>query len=169
MERRTAKRKGGTRMALIKWESRGKELSPFRSLREEVDRVFDDFFRGWPSPWRAGWPTAEQEFVPTVSLKETEKEFVLTAEVPGISKEGLDVAITEDSVTIKGERKEEKETREESYHYKESTYGTFERVIPLPSAILADKAKAKLKDGVLSLTLPKSEVSKIKEIKVKVE
>ena len=156
-------------MALIKWEPKGRELSPFRSLREEVDRVFEDFFRGWPSPWRAGWPAVEREFVPNVSLKETDKEFVLTAEVPGISKDELDVAISEDSVTIKGERKEEKEKREANYHCRESSYGAFERVIPLPSTVVADKAKAKLKDGVLSLTLPKSEVSKVKETKVKVE
>jgi len=104
-----------------------------------------------------------------VDLKETEKEFVLTAEVPGMQKDQLDVNIMEESVTIRGERQEEKETKEQSYYYKESSYGSFQRVVPLPARILADKAKAKLKDGVLTLNLPKAEPSKSKAVKIKVE
>lgn len=157
-------------MALVKWEPRSGEIGPVRSLRQEVDRLFEDFFRGWPKPWTGGWATQEEgAFAPAVDLKETEKEFVLTAEVPGLQKDDLDVNIMAESVTIRGERREEKESKEQSYYYKESSYGSFQRVIPLPAPILAEKAKAKLKDGVLSLTLPKAEPSKSKAIKIKVE
>jgi len=157
-------------MALIKWEPRLGELQPVRGLRQEVDRLFDEFFRGWPKPWTGGLlPQEEGAFAPVVDLKETEKEFVLTAEVPGMQKDQLDVNIMEESVTIRGERQEEKETKEQSYYYKESSYGSFQRVVPLPARILADKAKAKLKDGVLTLNLPKAEPSKSKAVKIKVE
>ena len=157
-------------MALTKWEPRSGELQPVRSLRQEVDRLFEDFFRGWPRPWTGGWLGQEEgTFAPVVNLKETEKEFVLTAEVPGLQKDQLDVNIMEESVTIRGERKEEKETKEQSYYYRESSFGSFQRVVPLPAPIVADKAKATLKDGVLSLTLPKAEPAKSRAVKIKVE
>lgn len=158
-------------MALIPWEPRRRELEPFRGLRDEVDRLFEDFFRGWARPpWSArGLAPAQGEFSPNVDLKETEKEFTLTAELPGLTKEELDVTIAQDSITLKGERREEKESREGSYHYRETSYGSFQRVIPLPGEIKADKAKATLKDGVLTLTLPKAEPSKATHVKVKVE
>lgn len=157
-------------MALVKWEPRVGELEPVRSLRQEVDRLFEDFFRGWPRPWSGGLLAAEEgAFAPKVDLKETEKELVLSAEVPGLQKEDLGVNIMEDSVTISGERKAEKETKKEGYYYKETSQGAFQRVIPLPCPIVADKAKAKLKDGVLTLTLPKAAPSKTRSVEIKVE
>ncbi len=157
-------------MALIRWEPKSQELEPFRSLRQEVDRIFDDFFRGWSRPWTSGWLTPmEGGFTPSVDLKETDKEFVLTAEVPGVSKDELDVTITEDSVTLRGERRQEKEEKNENYHYRETTYGAFQRVIPLPGEVVAEKAKAKLKDGVLTLVLPKAQPSKAKGVQVKID
>ncbi|GAB4266748.1 MAG: Hsp20/alpha crystallin family protein [Deferrisomatales bacterium] len=158
-------------MALIPWEPRRRGLEPFRGLREEVDRIFDEFFRGWGGPPWAGRGVAPWSagFYPSVDLKESENELVLTAEVPGLSKEELDVTIAEDSVTLRGERKEEKEREGESYHYREAAYGAFERVIPLPVEVKAEKAQAKLRNGVLTLTLPKAEPSKRKQIKVEVD
>ncbi len=157
-------------MALIKWEPRYGELEPVRSLRQEVDRLFEDFFRGWPRPWAGSMlTTAEGAFAPTIALRETEKDLVLTAEVPGLQKEDVDVNILEQSVTIRGERKEEKETKEQNYHYRESSFGSFQRVVPLPVPVVAEKAKATLKDGVLTLTLPKAEPSKPKGVKIKVD
>lgn len=156
-------------MALVKWEPR-RELEPVRSLRQEVDRLFEDFFRGWPKPWSSGWfAPAEGAFTPSIDLRETEKDFILTAEVPGLQKEDVDVNIMEQSVTIRGERKQEKETKEQDYHYRETSFGSFQRVVPLPAPIKADEARAKLKDGVLTLTLPKAEPSKPRGVKVKVE
>ena len=157
-------------MALIKWEPRRGEVQPFRSLREEIDRVFEDFFRGWPRPWAGAGPThLEVGATPTVDLKETEKEFVLTAAVPGISKDELNVTITEGGVTIKGEHKAEKEKKDDNYHYKETSYGSFHRMVSLPAEVVADKAEATLKDGILTLTLPKAEPSKKKQIEINVK
>ncbi|MDW7712234.1 MAG: Hsp20/alpha crystallin family protein [Deferrisomatales bacterium] len=157
-------------MALIKWEPRYGELEPVRSLRQEVDRLFEDFFRGWPRPWAGSLlGQAEAAYAPSIDLRETDKELVLTAEVPGLRKEDVDVNIQEQSVTIRGERKEEKETKEQSYYYRESSFGSFQRVVPLPVPVAAEKAKAKLKDGVLTLTLPKAEPSKPKGVTIKVD
>jgi HSP20 family protein len=104
-----------------------------------------------------------------VNLKESERELVVTAEVPGLSRDELEVTITEDAVTLKGERREDQEAKEEDYHCKETAYGAFERVIPLPAQIKANEARARLKDGVLTLALPKIEGAKRKQVKVRVE
>ncbi|MBI5018299.1 MAG: Hsp20/alpha crystallin family protein [Deltaproteobacteria bacterium] len=156
-------------MALIKWEPRSTQLDPLRNLRGEVDRLFDNFFRGWPRPWTAGWVATQAAFVPACDLKETEKEFVVTAELPGFSKESLEVTVTEDAVTIKGQLRADKESQEEGYHLRESASSSFQRVIPLPGAVLPDHASARLKDGVLTLTLPKAEPSRTKGVKVAVD
>ena len=163
-------------MALIRWEPKAKELEPLHNLRDEVDRLFEDFIRGWPRPW-GGWlspfrggEVAAPGYAPNVDMKETETDVLVTAEVPGFNKENLEVVITENSVTLKGERKEEKkEKKGDTYHYREVVQGSFERVLALPAAVVADKAKAELKDGVLTLTLPKTEPSKRKTLKVKID
>jgi HSP20 family protein len=131
--------------------------------------MFDGFFGNRLSPWKPGeLGLTDRPFTPSVDLKETDNEFIVTAEVPGVPKEGLDVTITEGAVTLKGERREEKENNEEGYRFKETSYGAFHRVIPLPGEVLAEKAKAALKDGVLTLTLPKSEHSKPRAIQIDV-
>jgi HSP20 family protein len=164
-------------MALVKWEPKRRELEPLRGLRDEVDRLFDEFFRGWPRPFASAWPgarwpqpeEAQGGFFPVVNLKETNDEFVLTAELPGVEKNELTISLTEDSVVLKGERKEEKETKEENYHYREASYGSFERAVSLPGSIKPSEATATLKDGVLTLTLPKAEETKKKEIRIEVK
>lgn len=164
-------------MALVKWEPKRREVEPIRGLRDEVDRLFDQFFRGWGGPFAPGWPGARwpalsaetPEFLPVVNLKETQDDYVVTAEVPGLDKKELEITLTDDSVTLKGERKAEKNADEENYHYQEASYGRFERLVSLPGRIKTVDAKARLKDGVLTLTLPKAEESKRKEVKVKVE
>jgi HSP20 family protein len=93
---------------------------------------------------------------------------VVKAQVPGMSKENVQVSITEDALTLKGEMKEEEKTEDKNYHRREFRYGAFARTIPLPMAVQADKATAQLKDGVLEITIPKSEQAKVKEIPIKV-
>lgn len=164
-------------MALVKWAPKRPELEPILGLRGEVDRLFDEFFLGWPRPFseagagmvpppgaRAAW-----EFFPTVNLKETTDDYVVTAELPGVEKKELTLTVTEDSVTLRGERRAEKQKEEERYHYRETSYGSFERVIPLPGRIKPAEATAQLTDGVLTLTLPKAEETKKKEVKVEVK
>lgn len=163
-------------MALIKWDPKRMELEPVRGLRDEIDRLFDEFFQGWWRPLGTDWPgprlrslAGSAEFLPNVNLKETEGEYLITAELPGLAKEDIQVSLTEDSVILSGERKLEKESKREAYHYRETSHGSFERVIPLPGQIKTAGAKAQLKDGVLTLVLPKAEETKRKEVSVKVE
>lgn len=145
-------------MALIRWEPRRAELHPLRSLEQEMER----FFNGWLSdrswPFKSDWlaPT-EGSFVPSIDLKENESDYVLTAELPGMSKDDVEVNLANNVVTLSGERREEKETKEKSTFLKESFYGSFKRCVELPGEVKADDVKAELKDGVLTLTFPKAD------------
>jgi HSP20 family protein len=157
-------------MALMKWEPEVRELEPLRGLRHEVDRLFDEFVRGSPLRQMTRWFTPlEGSYAPNVDLEETDQEFVLSAEVPGIRKDQLEVNITEGRVTLKGERKEREHARNVMFHCKELAYGAFERVMELPAPVVPDKAVAKMEDGLLTLTLPKAEAAKRQMVKVKIE
>jgi HSP20 family protein len=140
-------------MALRRW-------NPFReleTLRREMDRLFDEVFERTP----LAEPILEETRVwaPACDLYETEKEVVVKANLPGVSKDNVEVIVTEDSITIKGQTKEETEVKEKNYYRKELNYGSFQRVIPLPVAIKSDEAKATFKDGILEIRVPKAEVS----------
>jgi len=143
---------------LVRWE-------PFReliSLREAMDRLFEESFVR-PFGWLA--PTAAETFA--IDMYETENDIVVKAAIPGVKPEDIDVSISGDVLTIKGEVKEEREIKEENYIRKERRYGTFCRSVTLPIQVDADKAKAEYENGILTLTLPKAEAVKPKVIKVK--
>ncbi len=108
-------------------------------------------------------------FVPSIDLKETDTEFVMSVEIPGFSKENLDITVAESSVTLKGERRGEREKRGESYHSRERCEGAFVRVIPLTGEVAVDKVTTQLKDGVLTVILPKAEMPKRTARKVKID
>jgi len=155
-------------MALTRWEPQ-RFLGP---LRREVDKVFDDFFTRWPHlpsfRHRRG-EEGEVEFIePAVEVSETDEDVVVRAQVPGIQKDQLEVEITADGLTLKGEVKEEKEEKKKNYHHREIRYGAFLRTVPFPTAVDSDKATATLKDGVLQVTIPKSAPTKSKPVKVEV-
>jgi len=155
-------------MALTRWELQ-RFLGP---LRREIDKVFDDFFTGWPSLThlrRRRGEGEEMEFVePAVEVSETDEAIVVKAQVPGVAKDQLEVEITADGLTLKGEVKEEKKEKKKNYHHQEIRYGAFLRTVPFPVATDSDKATATLKDGVLQVTVPKSAPSKSKPVKVEV-
>jgi HSP20 family protein len=152
-------------MALTRWEPH-RFLGP---LRREVDKVFDDFFTGWPSLPRRRRGEEEAEFIePAIEVAETDEAVVVKAQVPGIQKDQLEVEITADGLTLKGEVKEEKEEKKKNYHHREIRYGAFLRTVSFPVAVENEKAKATLKDGVLQITIPKSAPSKSKSVKVEV-
>ena len=147
---------GGTDMTrnLMPW-------SPWRemmSLRENIDKFFDE-----PSLSHRGTPGV---FHPAVSIRETQKEMIIEADVPGVRDEDVDVEIEDDKVIIKGERKHQQETKREDYYHMESSYGSFSRVIGLPNYVNADKAVAEVKDGILEVKVPKVEQRQPKKIKV---
>lgn len=138
-------------------------ISPFRMLErfaDEMDRVFDDFGLGRstfsPSsltPWRVGaseWHT----WSPQVEVFHRSNEFVVRADLPGLSKDDVKVDVTDDRITIQGERKREHEEEREGVYRSERTYGSFSRVIPVPEGTITDQAKATFKDGVLEIVMP---------------
>ena len=147
-----------------------KELTSWRpftelsSLRREMDRLWESFFG--ERPLQRIW---EREWAPSLDMSETKDNFVVKAEVPGIDAKDIDISLTGDVLTIKGEKKQEKEEREEDYHLVERSYGTFTRSVRLPAEVESNKIKASYKNGILNITLPKSERVKAKEVKIKVD
>ena len=145
-------------MNIVRWE-------PFREmtgLRDAMDRLFEDSFvrvpRLWPASGMWGLP---------VDMHQTADELVVKTSLPGFKPEEVDISITDGTINIKGEHKDEQEIKEEDYFYKERRYGTFSRSLPLPVKVKSDKAEAVFEEGVLTLTLPKAEEAKPKQIKVK--
>jgi HSP20 family protein len=162
-------------MALIRWQPRKTE--PIESCREEVERLFEDFCSrwgrartAWPASSRARALAAEGEGIfSKVELLETDRDFIVRAEVRGVPKEDIEVTVGESSVTLKGQRAQERETRGERSYTWASTYGSFQRVIPLPGEALAHEAKAELKEGVLTVTIPKARPSALEAFRLRVE
>ena len=145
-----------------------RELAPFRDferMRKEMDRFWDSFLEG-TMPKRGEDGT---EWFPSLDLSETKSDFVVKAELPGIDLKDIDISLTDGMLTIRGEKEQEKEEKEENYHSIETSYGTFSRSVSLPRDVKNDKVSASYKDGVLRVVLPKSEEAKKKEIKIKVE
>ena len=140
---------------------------PFRELermRREMDRLWDTFFERRPARGEE-----VSEWLPTLDVSETKNDYVVKVELPGMDSKDIDISLTNDVLTIKGEKRQEKEEKDENYHLIERSYGSFTRSVRLPSQVQSDKINATFKNGVLKVTLPKTEEAKKKEIKIKVE
>lgn len=109
----------------------------------------------------------EDALMPVIDISETDKEYVVTGEIPGVNAKDLDVTLTDGILTIKGEKKQENEEKEENYHRIERRYGSFERSFRIPEKVKTKKLNATYKDGVFKLSLPKAEVVEAKKIEVK--
>jgi HSP20 family protein len=129
-------------------------IEPFNRLRSEVDRLFDDFPTMFPS-FSPGRLASRLPF-PAVEMKENDKSFKLSVEVPGIDAKDVEVTVDEGVLVIKGEKKEEREEKDKGYLYSERSYGSFERRIALPTTADAGSITAKAKDGVLQITIAKA-------------
>jgi HSP20 family protein len=144
------------------------ELVPWRRNRGALARprrdLFSWFFEDLTLP---DFFTAEQEWMPRFDVSETGNEIIVKAELPGMDVKDIDIALTDGLLTIKGERKLEKEDKEENYHRIERQFGSFSRSLNLGARVKADGIEAAYKDGILTVTLPKVEVSKPKKIEVK--
>lgn len=151
-------------MALLPWK-RGvsRELDTFR---DRVNRLFDEFFeRGWDLiPW-----TREGEWVPALDVSESEDAVVVKAELPGMAANEIDVSVSENVLTIKGQKQKETEEEKKNYHRIERTYGAFSRSITLPSMVDTARVEASYDKGVLEIILPKREEAKTKVIKIEVK
>jgi HSP20 family protein len=136
---------------------------PFTSLRRDIERLFEDFSRDfdWGPPALAGMRMA-----PRVDVSETDTEIKIEAELPGVDEKDLEIVLSDGRLTIKGEKKQEKEERKKDYHLVERSYGSFARSIALPFEADPDKVKASFAKGVLSVTVPKPPEVKAKEKKI---
>jgi len=142
---------------LIRWEPAREMMT----LREAMDHLFDDAFT---RPLRMGnghWS------VPAVDMYQTDNEIVVKAAIPGVKSDDVQINVTGEVLTIKGEMKEKEEVKEKAYHLREQRWGMFERSIALPTDVIADKAKAEFDNGLLTITLPRAEEVRPKTISIK--
>lgn len=156
-------------MTMERWRSRW-GMTPFRPMRdlEDLEGRFDNILFGRPFMSRMSrrFPTEVEEWMPAVEMLEKTDKFVVRADLPGMKKEDVDISVSDNNLTIKGERKTESETKEEDYYCCERSYGSFFRSISLPSNIDADKVSASLDEGVLEIKLPKTTQAKAKKVSV---
>jgi HSP20 family protein len=155
-------------MTLIPWQRRD-EWNPFRDLldlQKEMNRLFDTSLSR--SFERKDFLT-DGFWAPAVDIHEEKDKYIIKADLPGIKQEELDVSVEDDTLTIRGERKLEKEEKQKNYYRSERAYGAFQRSFALPSSVDAAKINASYKDGVLHITIPKTEETKKKSIKIDVK
>ena len=151
---------GGDIMELVPW----RPLGMLSSSRKELDRLWDRFFREIPS-----MKAFTEEWLPSVDISETRKNFIVKAELPGLEAKDVKVSLSGDLLTIKGEKKKEEEEKDEHHHYIERYSGSFQRSFQLPTSVKADKVEATFEKGVLKITIPKAEEAEKKEIEIKVK
>lgn len=153
------------------------KVEPMRPLTpfEEIEKRFEDLLRrplSWPGPswWPAMMRMPEMEVVaPTVDIFEEGGEIVIKAELPGMTKEEIEVNLTGDKITISGEKKKEEKIEKKDYYHVERSYGSFTRVFEFPCEVQPEKARAQFKNGVLEVRVPKTEEARKKEKKVTIE
>ena len=142
---------------LIRWEPAREMMT----LREAMDRLFNDAFTRPLSFTEGNWS------VPAVDMYQTDNEVVVKAAMPGIKADEVQINVTGEVLTIKGELKQKEEVKEKAYHLREQRWGAFERSIVLPTEVVADKARADFENGIITITLPKAEEVKPKSITIK--
>lgn len=146
-------------MSIIRWE-------PFRDLVSTHDHFNQLFNETFARAFGDQKEVSLRTWVPPVDIRETEDSLVLKAELPGVKPDDVEIRVEDSTLYMKGERKFEKEVKEENFHRVERSYGTFSRSFSLPSSIDSDKVKAEYQNGILTLTMPKREESKPKTIKI---
>lgn len=145
----------GRDKGLTRWEG-----GPFADLQREIDRLFDDFTRGMPS-------LGVTALTPRMDVTETDGELELTAELPGLEEKDVQINFADGVLTIRGEKKVEKEEKDKKYRMVERAYGSFERALELPSGVDPDKIQASIANGVLTVKVPKPAAVQGKKIEVK--
>jgi HSP20 family protein len=155
---------------------RSREWDPFQTLRREIDRVFENFHHGLSAfgrtrmelePFRrlaGSWGSS-----PAVNMTEKEAAYELTAELPGMDDSNVELKIAGRMLTIKGEKKEEKEEKSRDYVFSERRFGSIERSIPLPEGVDLDRIEASLRNGVLTVTMPKTPEAQTGERKIAIK
>jgi len=147
-------------MELVPWRSFGE----FSILRNEMEKLWNRFGNEISFP-----EVFTQKWAPSVDISETKDNVEVKAELPGLEPKDIKVNVSEDVLTIRGEKKREEEKKDEHYHYRERYSGSFQRSFRLPATVQSNKVEAAFKNGVLMITLPKAEESQKKEIEIKVK
>lgn len=139
-------------------------LGDLATLRRQMDRMLDEFFARRPQR-----EAAQAEWVPPVDVFEADNEVVVRAELPNIDPKQLDISVSRDTITLRGESKHEEERQARNYYQRELRYGAFIRTIPLMAEVKSTEARATYKDGVLEVRVPKSEQARATSVKVQVQ
>lgn len=147
-------------MGLAKWEP----FSELRRMRDDMDRLFQTL---WQAPMQIA--EAPSMAMPAIDVFERDNNIVVKAELPGLNKDDIEITAVDDSITVRGEFKQEQQVNEQGYVRRERRAGRFLRTIPMPAAIQPDQVKATFKDGVLEITAPKSAQAKENETKVPID
>lgn len=142
--------------SLIRWEP----ARDVMTLREAMDHLFDDAFT-------RPFGTMNNSSMPAIDMYQTDNEVVVRAALPGIKADDVQINVTGDILSIKGEIKQKEEAKDKAWHIRERRWGSFERNVILPTEVVSDKAKAEFEDGVLTISLPKAEEVRPKTIAVK--
>ncbi len=155
-------------MTLIRWKPThelGHWPSDLWNMQREINRVFDHFMGGSQDDGSLGLSM----WTPAVDIVERENEYEVKIELPGVSKDDVKITLESNVLTIRGEKKQEKEEKSENLHRVERSYGSFQRSFTLPTTVKSEKIDARYSDGILVITLPKAEEAKPKQIEVKVK
>jgi HSP20 family protein len=136
------------------------EANPLAMLQQEMDRLFDGFSKSFTG-------LSSRALMPSMDLAETEKEIELTAELPGMEEKDVQLNVVDNQLTIRGEKKNQREEKEKDYHLVERNYGSFVRTVDLPPGVDLDSIKAVMSKGVLKVTVPKPAPAQAKKIEVK--
>lgn len=150
-------------MTLIKWRPVNNFAAEFVNMQREIDRMFDRFHGGMIDNGETS------TWLPAIDVVENQDDYVVKAELPGVDKNDVKITVHNDVLTIRGEKKSEKEEKENSYHRIERSFGVFQRSFALPKPVQNEKIEASYDNGVLTVRLPKVKEAKPKEIEVKVK
>lgn len=149
-------------MSLIRWD-------PFSDMDAMFNRMLSGNFARWPRVSPGSQEGRKIEWSPSADISETDKEYVIRAELPAVKKEDVQVTFEEGIITIKGERRQQKDDKDEKYHRVESFYGSFERAFSLPDNVNSDAIRCESKDGILTVHIPKTEMVKQKAKQISVQ
>ena len=156
-------------MSIVRWNP-ARELATFPgdviNMQREINKMFDNFFRGGTLE---DGSLGSSVWTPAVDVEERDDEYQVKVELPGVNKDDVKITMQDNVLTIRGEKKQEKESKNSNYHRVERSYGSFQRSFTLPTSVKHDKIEASYKEGILTIGLPEAEDAKPKHIEVKVK
>lgn len=164
----------GTMLPVRRQETQTRYTDPFSQIRQEIDRIFESAFSGFGFPsigfGRELTPMAQSDWLrPTLDIGASDKDYTISVELPGVDEKDVQLELTNDSLKIKGEKKQQKEEKEKNYYRMERSYGSFQRVLSLPEDVDKDNIKAVYKNGIMNITIPRKAApkSEIRQIEIK--